>query len=391
MIGSMGVAVTLGPAAVGDAVRWLRAEGYRALGPVVEDDAVRYRDLDDTWDAPRGWQLEQSPGRARLVRRDDAAAFAWVPGADSWKQFLYPSSDEVFRATLTAEGWTVAPPRAHERPLAIVGARACELQAIHVLDLVFLDADHPDPRYAARRNGLFVLAVDCAEPGGTCACVSAGGGPRPEHGYDARFSELAGGRGFVAVAGTDRGAALLGALGGQPSSPAEVADTDRRAAEAAGRMGRAFPDAHLPTVLAAALEHPRWDDVAERCLACGNCTLVCPTCFCGSHADRTAPGGGLAAHEVVRTHEWASCFQADHSKLGEGVVHAGTRSRYRQWLTHKLGTWWDQFGVSGCVGCGRCITWCPVGIDITIEAGALAEPAASRAPSGTADVEGGRR
>jgi ferredoxin len=366
--------VTLDLAAVTAAVGWLRTQGYRPVGPVVLDGTIGYRDLDDDWRPPVGWTLEQAPGSARLVRRDDEAAFGWVPGADSWKQYFYPPSSEVFRATLTEHGWTLASPRPPERPLALVGARACELRALDVLDRVFLDAEHPDPRYAARRRDLFVLAVDCAEPGGTCACVSAGGGPRAEAGFDVRLSELASGGRFVAVAGSDRGAELLDAVGAVPATGADVAAADRRAVEAARHMGRALPDVDLPTALAAAAEHPQWDDVAARCLACGSCTLVCPTCFCGSFADHTGPGGGLAEGEIVRRQEWASCFQADHSRLGPGIVHSTTRARYRQWLTHKLGTWHAQFGVSGCVGCGRCITWCPVGIDLTAEAAALVRP-----------------
>ena len=125
-------------------------------------------------------------------------------------------------------------------------------------------------------------------------------------------------------------------------------------------------------MLAANLEHPRWDDVAERCLSCTNCTLVCPTCFCVAHGDVTALDGAGADH----VQRWDSCFTPDHSYLhGAGSVRGDIRSRYRQWLTHKLSTWWDQFDTSGCVGCGRCITWCPAHIDLTEEVAAIATPA----------------
>jgi sulfhydrogenase subunit beta (sulfur reductase) len=135
--------------------------------------------------------------------------------------------------------------------------------------------------------------------------------------------------------------------------------------------------AGLRDLLAGNLEHPRWDDVAERCLTCGNCTLVCPTCFCSSIEDTS----DLAGEEAARTRVWDSCFSLDYSYIHGGSVRTSGRSRYRQWLTHKLGTWHDQFGTSGCVGCGRCITWCPVGIDITAEVAAL------RGEEGT-DAEG---
>ena len=111
------------------------------------------------------------------------------------------------------------------------------------------------------------------------------------------------------------------------------------------------------------LEHPRWDDVAERCLTCGNCTMVCPTCFCTTVEDHS----DLAGRRAERKRRWDSCFTMDFSYIHGGSVRDQARSRYRQWMTHKLASWIDQFGTSGCVGCGRCITWCPVGIDITEE------------------------
>jgi ferredoxin len=97
--------------------------------------------------------------------------------------------------------------------------------------------------------------------------------------------------------------------------------------------------------------------------------MVCPTCFCASVQETT----DLSGEQVDRRRQWDSCFNFDFSYLNGGVVRDQVRSRYRQWLTHKLATWWDQFGLSGCVGCGRCITWCPVGIDLTQEVAALRE------------------
>jgi ferredoxin len=115
------------------------------------------------------------------------------------------------------------------------------------------------------------------------------------------------------------------------------------------------------------LEHPRWDEVASRCLSCTNCTLVCPTCFCSSVTEVA----DLSGDRVDRERQWASCFTLDHARIHGGSVRSTTASRYRQWLTHKLAGWIDQFGSSGCTGCGRCITWCPVGIDLTEEVAAI--------------------
>ena len=132
-------------------------------------------------------------------------------------------------------------------------------------------------------------------------------------------------------------------------------------------MGRTLDVTDIRDLLARNLENERWDDVATRCLTCGNCTLVCPTCFCLTVEDHT----DLTGDHSERTRLWDSCFTLDHSYIHGGSIRPSGRSRYRQWLTHKFGTWHDQFGSSGCVGCGRCIAWCPVGIDVTEELTAI--------------------
>jgi ferredoxin len=253
-------------------------------------------------------------------------------------------------------------------PLAVIGARPCEAAALAILDRVLGAGAVPDPRYRERRDGMFVVIAECGTPSGTCFCTSMDTGPAATSGYDLALTELldAQGHRFLVRIGSERGAAIMSAV---PVAAVTSDDEDRRAQVLAGAeasMGRHLDTDDLPGLLARNLEHPRWDDVAERCLACGNCTLVCPTCFCSDVRDVTDVAG-----EVVRTRKWASCFDLDHSFVHGGPVRASTRSRYRQWLTHKLSTWWDQFDTSGCVGCGRCIAWCPVGIDLTEEAAAI--------------------
>jgi Fe-S-cluster-containing hydrogenase component 2 len=142
-------------------------------------------------------------------------------------------------------------------------------------------------------------------------------------------------------------------------------------AAAAINMGRNLDATGLPDLLRSNLDDPRYPQVASRCLACGNCTLVCPTCFCSTVIDTT----DLSGSRSERFRRWDSCFNLEHSYIHGGHVRTSILSRYRQWITHKLSSWVDQFGVSGCVGCGRCITWCPVGIDITEEAGIISQNA----------------
>jgi ferredoxin len=246
--------------------------------------------------------------------------------------------------------------------------RACELNAIAIQDKVFTGGKFVDRDYAARRAGIFVVAVNCGEPAGTCFCVSMDSGPRAEQGYDLALTEvLDGEHRFLVEAGSPAGEEVLAELSFRPAEESDVAAATAVTDSAAERMGRSMESFGLRELLADNLEHPRWDEVTERCLTCGNCTMVCPTCFCTSVEDTT----DLTGTETARTRVWDTCFSLDYSYIHGGSVRASARSRYRQWLTHKLGTWHDQFDTSGCVGCGRCITWCPVGIDITEEVAAL--------------------
>ena len=351
-----------------DLLTALRRRGYRVLGPTVRNGAIVYDDLDCADELPTGWTDRQDGGTYRLERREDEARFGYAVGPHSWKRFLFPPRVRLWRASLNGSGPTVEEEPPDQTPFALVGVRSCELHAIEIQDRVLLAGKFSDRDYAARREGAFIVAVDCFEPGGTCFCTSMGTGPKVEAGYDLALSELLeGDHRFLAVAGSERGAEVLAELPGRPAEPMDVEVADAAVASAAERMGRTMESFDLRDLLARNLEHPRWDDVARRCLTCGNCTMVCPTCFCTSVEDET----DLAGTEVERSRVWDTCFSLDYSYIHGGSIRPSGRSRYRQWMTHKLGTWHDQFGTSGCVGCGRCITWCPVGIDITEEVAAI--------------------
>jgi sulfhydrogenase subunit beta (sulfur reductase) len=196
-----------------------------------------------------------------------------------------------------------------------------------------------------------------------------GTGPAVTGGYDIVLTEVLQGERhyFVAEAGTRKGADVLSDVTTVPARTVELEAAKAAPARAAEQITRELNTDGIRELLYRNLEHPRWNEVAERCLACGNCTMVCPTCFCTTIEDTT----DLTGTEVERHQRWDSCFTVDYSTMNAKPVRPTTRSRYRQWMTHKLSTWFDQFGSSGCVGCGRCITWCPVGIDITEEARAI--------------------
>jgi sulfhydrogenase subunit beta (sulfur reductase) len=351
-----------------DLVLALRRRGYAVVGPSVRDGAVVYAELESAADLPIGWGDSQEAGTYRLVRRGDDARFGYAVGPHSWKQFLQPPHVRLWRARRNGEDTEIEHGPRPDQPYAFVGVRGCDRHAIAIQDRVLMNGQFADADYTERREGAFIVAVDCADPSGTCFCVSMDTGPGVEEGFDLALTELLDGEHrFLVRVGSERGAEILAEISHREAGHAEVAAREGIVTGAAQRMGRELETHGLRELLQASLEHPRWDEVAERCLTCGNCTMVCPTCFCTTVEDVT----DLAGEEAERWRSWDTCFSLDHSYVHGGSVRPNGRSRYRQWMTHKLSTWWDQFDTSGCVGCGRCIAWCPVGIDITEEAAAL--------------------
>lgn len=347
----------------------IREDGHRLVGPTVRDGAIVYDEIATIADLPEGWTEVQEKGRYRLERRADRALFGFAVGPESFKRTFFAPTVTLWRAR-RKDGSFVALDRAADTPrVALIGARACDLHAIAVQDRVFLEGPSIDPSYAARRRGTFVVALNCGTAGGTCFCVSMETGPRATTGFDLALTELLDGEShrFLVQVGSAGGAAMLARV---PHTRAETNDLDaaeRIVERTASQMGRSLDTTGIKELLYRNLEHPRWDDVADRCLACTNCTLVCPTCFCSTVEDVT----DLDGEHAERVQRWDSCFTLEHSYVHGGSVRPSTKSRYRQWLTHKLASWIDQFGSSGCVGCGRCVTWCPVGIDITEEVAAI--------------------
>jgi ferredoxin len=348
----------------------LRARGYEVHGPKAAGTAVTLAPIDSVDDLPHGWIARQEPGRYRLERSRNGAAFAYGPAVDSLKRYLNPPASTIWRATRESGTLKFAPDPPAPAPRAVLGVRACDLQALARYDDVFLNGPFADPSYSARRAALFVVAANCTTPGGTCFCASTGTGPRAAALYDIALTELPAAPGaprtahrYLATAGSADGQGLLTTLTGTAATDADLA-AERALLDAAARhMGRTVDVEGLAADLAAATEHPHWDDVAHRCLSCANCTMVCPTCFCSTVEDHS----NLAGTEVERRRRWDSCFTTEFSYIHGGSTRPSVRARYRQWATHKFQHWFDQFGTSGCVGCGRCITWCPVGIDVTRE------------------------
>ncbi|MCP5542076.1 MAG: 4Fe-4S dicluster domain-containing protein [Akkermansiaceae bacterium] len=351
----------------------LAKRGYTVVGPTVRDGTIVYDEIGRPEELPVGWTDEQEGGHYRLKRREDEALFGYVVGPQSWKKYLHPPRLRLVKAERDGDGALVftdgdeaEPPR-----YAFLGMRSCELHAMTIQDRVFLGGAAADSHYERRRKRVFSIGVSCGEAGGTCFCASMNTGPavtdRTPH--DLALTEVidSGRHFFVVAAGSDEGREVLAELPVTPAGDGDVAAAKERVDRAAASMGRSLNAEGVRELLRENLEHPRWDDVAQRCLTCANCTMVCPTCFCTTVEDVT----DLTGDHAERWRRWDSCFTMDFTWMHGGGARQSAKSRYRQWLTHKLSTWHDQFDSSGCVGCGRCVSWCPVGIDLTEEIAAI--------------------
>jgi sulfhydrogenase subunit beta (sulfur reductase) len=343
--------------------------GFRLIGPTISEGAIVYDDVRSVDQLPCGWTDEQSGGYYRLKQREDDALFGYAVGPHSWKRYLFPPRASVGTADRTSDGWEMRDIVLDEPPFAFLGVRACELAAMAVQDRTFLNDRYADPIYRQRRQQALIIAVNCTQAASTCFCTSMNTGPRCKAGFDLALTELP--EHFTVEIGTTRGAEILDQLPTAKATRRDLNQADAARAQAVEQITKQLDTTGIRDLLLGNLEHPRWSEVATRCLSCANCTMVCPTCFCSSVKEST----DLDVSHVERVREWDTCFNWDFSYLNGGVVRDSIRSRYRQWLTHKLASWIDQFDVSGCVGCGRCITWCPVGIDLTEEVAAIRESA----------------
>ncbi len=344
---------------------WLWTSGYRVLGPTPRDGAVVWDDIRKVSDLPVGWRDTQEPGRYRLERSGAERVFDVVLGPDSLKRFVFAPRESLL--VIERRGKKVAARQTLPKPerLAVLGARPCDLAGLSMQDRIFLQDAHADPYYQARRQALFTIIVNCTRAVPTCFCASMGTGPRAKAGYDVALTELE--DGFLFEAGSAQGEEALAALQLSPAPSEREDEAGAQIDACAHSQTRRLDTSKLPNALYDVHEHARWDEVASRCLACTNCTMVCPTCFC--HGVEEVPD--LSQQRSERARVWDSCFTQDHGYIHGKNLRPTIKDRYRMWLTHKVASWIDQFGASGCVGCGRCITWCPVGIDLTEELKAL--------------------
>lgn len=339
----------------------LQNQQFEIIGPRVKDGAIQFTPIQNPAQLPRGWEQQQAPGSYRLKHTNTPRQFAWANGPQGLKPWLFAPREIIWQAERKPDGsLEFCEPAQSDRKLAVIGLRSCDLAALRLQDKHFLEGRYRDPYYAARRKGLLLILVNCSHPADTCFCASTGDGPHAESGFDLCLTELD--NGFLIQSDSPAGEQILASLPRRPASESHLHQQLKQALQA-GKQQRALPDLAIQDLLAQRRDHPRWDDIAERCLACGNCTQVCPTCFCHAEGEQVSLNSRISEH----TREWASCFSEGHGYMAGHQARPTIRDRYQQWMIHKLSGWHDQYGRSGCTGCGRCTTWCPAAIDLPLE------------------------
>ena len=349
---------------------------YELYGPQLKDDAIVYDLLSSQEQLPQNISDDQRPGQYSVSNTQTGRWFAWANAVQGIKPLVFVPVEKLWSATHDTEiGLSFNPVDVSEKPRAIIGVRNCDLAGLRLQDQHFLEQEYVDPYYQSRRQNLFLVAVNCTHPAATCFCHRTGDGPIANNGYDLVFDELE--DVFVVSAGSDKGQDvidLLPVIDSREHHLTQVSLQRQQVNKSQMSSIKPMTDIDIQKKLNFNFETDAWDDIAKRCLACGNCTSVCPTCFCYSERDVPATGEDkldLSISTYIR--EWDSCFNQSHSYIHGIVIRPETKFRYRQWLSHKFSTWFDQYGRSGCVGCGRCVTWCPVGIDVIEVIGTVCE------------------
>ena len=272
------------------------------------------------------------------------------------KKAVFPQNEPLFsydrNGTVTEADLTAA------RETIVFGIRPCDARSFTLLDPVF-DGDVPDPYYLTRRSKAALVGIACIAPFVNCFCTSIGGNPFGREGLDLLFIDAD--DSFTVEVITERGKDIIGKTASllSPAAPEESKRIEQLAKEATDNINRHIDLTGLPEKLASLFEHPVWKEFALKCIGCGICTYSCPTCYCFDMQDETTPKQGRR----VRT--WDSCMFAEYTLHASGHnPRPGRTERFRNRLYHKFKFNRDNFGDYSCVGCGRCISLCPVNIDL---------------------------
>ena len=277
------------------------------------------------------------------------------------RQFIYPPRQPLFKINRkTGDHQTIVPKQS--RKSLIFAIHPCDMHAISVLDRTFL-GDFKDPYYKRLRRNTCTIVLNCnrACDKGFCASMATGPFLQLQEGFDLILTAMA--RDYLIESGSERGKKLLEKANGLRAANKKVfAEKKKIEKQARESFTKTLDTKGLPELLMQNLNHPVYEQTADaRCLGCTNCTMVCPTCYCYNVRDNTS----FDLKSAIRSRYWDSCQELHFARVHQGNFRSSREARLRQFVTHKLATWVEQYSCFGCIGCGRCMSWCPTGIDLT--------------------------
>ncbi|MDD5475452.1 MAG: 4Fe-4S dicluster domain-containing protein [Syntrophales bacterium] len=313
------------------------AQDTLVYAPVQDEDNVLFKVLekgmeplteyDNTKNAPKNFFFPQQETLMRYLKKERGSELLGVPG-------------------VTAEA-------------VLFGVRPCDARSFVLLDNIFDDPQYRDPYYVDRREKTTIISIACTRPPYTaCFCTSVGGHPLSSEGVDVSLIDL--GDNWLAEFVTEKGEKLMKKLGDLPKGDEQWASKKEALAEkAAGAITTKIPGKDIKPWLDENFDHPFWDTIHASCLACGTCTYLCPTCHCFDITDEIKKSDGR------RVRSWDSCMYwlFTHETSGHNP-RTSQKQRWRQRFMHKFKYFVDNFDAIACVGCGRCVMYCPVNIDI---------------------------
>jgi ferredoxin len=272
------------------------------------------------------------------------------------KDAIFPQTEPLF--TFERNGTPKETDLEEKRDNIIFAIRPCDARSFSLLDPVF-KGDFPDPYYLNRKNKAVLIGIACTEPFINCFCTSIEGNPFSKDGLDLLFTELNGSFYIEVITEkgkkiTDKASTLL-----TPSSAEESKQKEKLKQASEGKIKRQIDLKGIPEKLTGIFEHPIWQQFAMKCIGCGICTYSCPTCYCFDMQDE------ITARKGRRVRIWDSCMFAEYTIHASGHNPRPTKSeRLKNRIYHKFKFNVDNFTVFSCVGCGRCITLCPVNVDL---------------------------
>ncbi len=325
---------------------WLNGllqSGVRVIAPVAEGDLLLFRPISSAQ------EVLLAPGKTQ-----------WSP-----KEYLFPRTEPLFSYVVQDGTVRLEDPAVTAEEQVLFGLRPCDAAGLSRLDAVFLSGER-DPFYARRRAATTVVTVGCAEAAPECFCAAVGGSPLGEEGSDVQMLPLE--NAWLVAPLTAKGEALTGNgfRQGAPVAPEEWAQAEEHGQQLAARIARSRVAQEWAAALERSFDSPLWEALGQRCLGCSICSSVCPSCSCFDVQDE---GNAMCG---VRCRAWDSCTFTLFTQHASGHnPRPSQAARYRQRVLHKFAYFPLQHdGQFMCVGCGRCLKLCPVGMDIrtTVEA-----------------------